>query len=111
MEIEKLKLILDALQGVGHEAGSLATLYLWLQFGASVVTSLSFVAVFLGISYGIYRFIIVSNHHEATDQFFRDMRDRLGTGTGGHLTENERHRTMASLRQLANKPREKDHAA
>jgi hypothetical protein len=39
------------------------------------------------------------------------MRDRLGTGTGGHLTEDERHRTMASLRQLANKPREKDHAA
>jgi hypothetical protein len=32
MEIEQLKLILETLQGLGHEAGNLAVLYLWLQF-------------------------------------------------------------------------------
>jgi hypothetical protein len=79
MEIEQLKLILETLQGVGHEAGNLAALYLWLQFAGSVFTNLSFVGVFVGIGYAIYK---------------------LNIGTGGYLTDHEHQRTIAKLHQL-----------
>jgi hypothetical protein len=103
MEIEKLRLILETLQGVGQEAGGLAALYLWLQFGSSVITSLSFVAVFLVIGYGAYRGIMLGQDFESRDQFLREMRDYLGTGTRGTLTSEEANRTMASLRRLVTK--------
>jgi hypothetical protein len=107
MEIEQLKLILETLQGVGHEAGNLAVLYLWLQFAGGVLTSLSFTAVLLGVTYLIYRAIMMSQGHDETETFLREMRDQLGTGTGGHLTGHERHRTIAVLRQLVAKHKEK----
>jgi hypothetical protein len=103
MEIDKLRLILETLQGVGQEAGSLAVLYLWLQFGSSALTSLSFVAVFLGIGYSVYRGIRLNQVNERACQFLRDMRDQLGTGVGGPLMEEEANRTMAALRRLVAK--------
>ena len=103
MEIEKLKLILETLQGVGQEAGSLAVLYLWLQFGSSVLGSLSFAGGAAGIAYVIYRGVSLNQGHEMTEQFLCDMRDQLRTGTGGLLTSEEAHRTMSALRQLVEK--------
>jgi hypothetical protein len=107
MEIEQLKLILETLQGVGHEAGNLAVLYLWLQFAGGVLTNLSMMGAILGIAYIIYKAIRMSHGSDETEAFLRQMRDQLGTGTGGHLTDHERHRTMAALRQLVAKQKEK----
>jgi hypothetical protein len=106
MDIEQLKLILETLQGVGHEAGNLAVLYLWLQFAGGVFTDLSFVMGIGGIGYVIYRAVRMSNGHDEADAFLREMRDQLGTGTGGHLTDHERHRTMTALRKLVAKEKE-----
>ena len=103
MEIEQLKLILETLQGVGQEAGSLAALYLWLKFGATVLGHLFFAGGVVGIAYLVYRGIKMGIGAESTDQFFRDMRNQLNTGTPGTLTEEERHRTIAALRQLVAK--------
>ena len=106
MEIEQLKLILETLQGVGHEAGNLAVLYLWLQFIGGVLTNLSVIGIFLGLFYFIYRAIRMSQGYDGSDAFLREMRDHLGTGTEGPLTENERQRTMTALRKLGAKHKE-----
>ena len=106
MEIEQLKLILETLQGVGHEAGNLAVLYLWLQFAGGVLTSLSLIGVFLGLFYFIYRAVRMSNGHDETETFFCEMRDQLGVGSRGILTKTERFSTMTALRQLVAKHKE-----
>jgi hypothetical protein len=110
MEIEKLKLILETIQGVGHEAGSLAMLYLWLQFGSAAVTNLCVAAAILGAAYLGYRAIRVGYGADAYDSFLRDMRTQLFTGTGGYLTDDERHRTMNAIRALVAEKREKEKA-
>ena len=106
MEIEQLKLILKTLQGVGHEAGNLAVLYLWLQFAGSAVANLCVAAVLVGAAYLGYRSIRVGYGVDAYDAFFRDMRNQLVTGAYGHLTDDDRQRTMAALRQLVAKHKE-----
>jgi hypothetical protein len=103
MDIEQLKLILETLQGVGHEAGNLAALYLWLQFAGSVLGSLCVAATLVGITYIIYRAIRLSQGHDESETFLRDMRDQLRTGTGGVLTDDERQHTMTALRKLVAK--------
>ena len=106
MEIEQLKLILETLQGVGHEAGSLAMLYLWLQFGSAAVTNLCIAAAILGAAYIGYRAIRVGYGVDAYDAFFRDVRNQLFANTGGYLTDDERQRTMTALRKLVAKHKE-----
>jgi len=106
MEIEQLKLILETLQGVGHEAGNLAVLYLWLQFAGSAVANLCVASVLVGAAYLGYRSIRVGYGVDTYDAFFRDMRNQLVTGAYGHLTDDERQRTMAALRQLVAKHKE-----
>jgi hypothetical protein len=108
MDIEKLKLILETLQGVGHEAGSLAMLYLWLQFGGAAVTNLCIAAAILGAAYIGYRAIRVGYGVDAYDSLLRDMRNQLFPGTGGHLTDDERQRTMAAIRALVAETHAKD---
>ena len=106
MDIEQLKLILETLQGVGHEAGNLAALYLWLQFIEGVLTNLSVIAVLLGFTYLIYKAIMISQGHDEAEAFLREMRDKLGTGVRGVLTTDERNRTMTALRKLVAKEKE-----
>jgi hypothetical protein len=108
MDIEQLKLILETLQGVGHEAGNLAGLYLWLQFGASILGHLTFASVFIVLFYLIYRAVRMSNGHDEFEAFLCEMRDQLGTGVRGVLIGEERHRTMTALRQLVAKHKEKN---
>jgi hypothetical protein len=107
MEIEQLKLILETLQGLGHEAGNLAVLYLWLHFAGSVLTSISLVSIFGGLFYFIYRAVRMSYGYDEADVFLREMRDQLGTGIHGRLTDDERQRTLTALRKLVAKHKEK----
>jgi hypothetical protein len=107
MEIEQLKLILETLQGLGHEAGTLVVLYLWLQFAGGVLTNLSMMGAILGITYIIYKAIRMSQGHDETETFLCEMRDQLGVGSRGILTKTERFSTMTALRQLVAKHKEK----
>lgn len=100
MDIEQLKLILETLQGVGHEAGNLAALYLWLQFGSGAFANLCIAAATLGAAYVGYKAIRVCYNADASDSFLRDMRNQLHTGTSRLLTDDERHRTMVAIRAL-----------
>ena len=108
MDVEQLKLVLETLQSVSHDAGSLAVLWLWLKFGAAAVGHLSIMTVVVAVAYFIYKAVRLSYGDDAYDRFFRDMRDQLRTGPGGNLTGEERHRTIAALRQLVAKEREKN---
>jgi hypothetical protein len=106
MDIEQLKLILETLQGVGHEAGNLAALYLWLQFAGGVLTNLSIMGALLGITYFIYKAVRISQGYDESEAFLCEMRDHLGTGVRGILSSDERHRTMTALRKLVAKHKE-----
>ena len=106
MDIEQLKLILETLQGVGHEAGNLAVLYLWLQFAGGVLTNLSIAGVAVGAAYLGYRSIRVGYGVDTYDAFFRSMRNQLFANTGGYLTDDERQRTMTALRKLVAEQKE-----
>ena len=107
MEIEQLKLILETLQGVGHEAGNLAMLYLWLQFAGSAFGYLCTAGVLLGAVGLVYKAIKFAYGEDAYGYFFREMRDQLGTGISGPLSTSERDRTMNAIRQLVAKHKEK----
>lgn len=100
MEIEQLKLILETLQGVGHEAGNLAVLYLWLQFGSGAFANLCIAVAVLGAAYTGYRAVRACYDADASDSFLRAMRNQLFPGTGGSLTDDERQRTMTAIRAL-----------
>ena len=100
MDIEQLKLVMETLQSVSHDASSLAVLWVWLKFGASAIGHLSIMTVVVAVAYFIYKAIRLSYGDDAYDRFFRDMRDELRTGTGGCLTDNERNATMSALRAL-----------
>ena len=100
MDIEQLKLVLETVQSVSHDAGSLAVLWIWLKFGASAIGHLSIMTVVVAVAYFIYKAIRLSYGDDAHDRFFRDMRDQLRTGTGGCLTSAERDNTMAAIRAL-----------
>ena len=108
MDIEQLKLILETLQGVGHEAGNLAVLYLWLQFGSSILGHLTLASVFIGLFYVIYRAIRMGTGGDVCENFMREMRDHLGTGISGSLSVSERDRTMAAIRALVAEKRVKE---
>jgi hypothetical protein len=107
MDIEQLKLILETLQGVGHEAGNLAVLYLWLQFAGSAFGYLCTAGVLLGAVGLVYKAIKFAYGEDAYGYFFREMRDQLGTGISGPLSNSERDRTMNAIRQLVAKHKEK----
>ena len=108
MEIEQLKLILETLQGVGHEAGNLAVLYLWLQFGASALGNVSMLVFLLGAGYLIYKGIRMGTGGDVCEQFLCEMRDQLGTGISGPLSNSERQRTMLAIRALVAEKRAKE---
>jgi hypothetical protein len=108
MDIEQLKLILETLQGVGHEAGNLAVLYLWLQFGSSALGYLSPVSVLLGAGWIIFKAIRMGYGGDVCEQFLCEMRDQLGTGIRGSLSNDERARTMAAIRALVAEKRAKE---
>lgn len=101
MDIEQLKLVLETLQSVSHDASSLAMLWLWLKFGAVAFSHLFWGTVVACAVWLLVRVIRQQSDSERYEFFLRDMRDTLGTGTGGCMTPAEFSRTSAKLRELA----------
>ena len=101
MDIDQLKLVLETIQSVSHDASSLAILWLWLKFGAVAFSHLFWGTIVVSAVWLIVRLIRQQTDGEKYEQFLRDMRDTLGTGTGGVLTPEEFSRTSAKLRELA----------
>ncbi len=101
MDIEQLKLVLDTLKSVGHEAGSLAVLWLWLKFGAIAFSHIFWGVVVFSAAWTIVRLVRSQSDQENYEHFLREMRDTLGTGTGGCMTSVEYQRTTTLLRQMA----------
>jgi len=101
MDIEQLKLVLETLQSVSHDASSIAVLWLWLKFGTHIAAQLFWAVVVCVAVYGIFRTVRMLHGVDGTDTFLREMRDLLQTGTGGVLTDRERHETQTALRNLA----------
>lgn len=101
MEFEQLKLVVELLKDVSHDAGSLAALWVWLQFGSSALHAFTMVAVVIAVVTGIAKAYRARNSDQNCERFVREMRDTLRTGTSGCLDDGERDRTQALLRKLA----------
>lgn len=100
MDLEQLKLVLETLQTVSHDAGNLVILWMWLKFGASAVSSVAWVAVLLTCAWFIGRAIMAASGASETESFLKDVRVRLQTGSPGMLTDSERFATISKLRML-----------
>jgi hypothetical protein len=101
MDIEQLKLVLETLQSVSHDASSLVTLWIWLKFGAALISGLGMAIAIVGVVYVIGRaFRAMEGDRQAYD-FLREMRSTLGIGSRGYLDDSERAQTQALLRKLA----------
>lgn len=96
MDIEQLKLVLETLQGLGHETSNLTVIWLSLKYGTMVLGWLLSVGVIVYVTTRIYR-AVTSGTDEA---FFGAMRDQLGTGRRGALTRDELHDTKRAIRTL-----------
>ena len=101
MDIEQLKLVLETLQSVSHDAGNIAVLWLWLKFGAYIAGHVFWAAIICAGAYTIFRAVKMAHGVDGTDTFLREMRDLLHTGSGGVLTDRERNDTQTALRTLA----------
>lgn len=101
MDIEQLKLVLEALQSVSHDASTIAVLWLWLKFGAVAVSHATWMIVILVVAWIVGSAILRATGASGSDEFLKDMRRTLNTGTPGLLTDNERRATMAKLTELA----------
>ena len=53
----------------------------------------------------------MSYGYDVADAFLRDMRDQLGTGIHGILTDDERQRTLTALRKLVAEAKNKEKKA
>ena len=100
MDLEQLKLILEALKGVSQDAGSLFTLWLWLKFGSSVLSNMVLVVCVVAVVYAVYRAVMSASGASESETFIREMRDRLRTGSPGMLTQGERIATLMRLREI-----------
>ncbi len=101
MDIEQLKLVLETLQSVSHDASGIAMLWLWLKFGTHIAGQLFWaIAICVG-AYLIFRTVRMVHGVDGTDQFLREMRDTLRIGSSGCLTDSERRATQAALTALA----------
>lgn len=101
MDIEQLKLVLETLQSVSHDASGIAMLWLWLKFGSHIAGQLFWATAICVGAYLLFRTVRMVHGVDGTDQFLREMRDVLHTGTGGCLSDRERHATQAALSALA----------
>lgn len=101
MDIEQLKLVLETLQSVSHDASSIALLWIWLKFGASIAGQIFWAVAICAIAYAVFRTVRMLHGVDGTDAFLREMRDVLHTGSGGVLTDRERNDTQARLRAIA----------
>ena len=96
MDIEQLKLVLETLQGLGHETSTLAMIWLSLTYGTEVLGWL----IAAGVITYVCRLFYSACTTESQEQFFKEMRDHLGTGTSGPLTNRELRDTKNAIRVL-----------
>lgn len=101
MDIEQLKLVLETLQSVSHDASALVTLWIWLKFGGAVLHSVGIAIVIIGVVYVIGRAFRAMEGDRQAYEFLKEMRAALGIGSRGYLDDNERAQTQALLRRLA----------
>ena len=100
MDIEQLKLILEALKGVSQDAGSLFTLWLWLKFASGVLSNIVLAVCVVAVVYAVYRAVMSASGASESESFIKEMRGTLRTGVPGILTHGERTATLIRLREI-----------
>lgn len=102
MDIEQLKLIMEAVPSVSGDAAAIAISYIVFENFLPFVGWMIF--LFMLYKFGI---ALISKIPTVSDtDFFIEMRDLLRIGASGVLTEQEKTATKSKLRDLAVKSRQ-----
>ena len=96
MNIEELKLILETIRSLSGDASTAAYWYFGLEFVKFVLSWL----VSAGVALTIIKIVAKANGIGADEEFMRECRDALHTGTRGYLGDDERAETQRVIRKL-----------
>lgn len=97
MNIDELKLILETLQHTTDGAKDFGVWWIALHYGAKVLESLLVAACVLGIAWGVYKAILISSGSSDAERRLEGLRDAMGIGTPGILTDDEYHRMCIKI--------------
>lgn len=101
MDIEHLQLILDMVGQVSGDAVTVAVAFIVLDKVLPFILFLAFFYVVYRVALLIYKACTTPNK----ESFWMDMRDCLGTGSRGYLTQDEVRRTEAEIRRIVSASR------
>jgi len=96
MDIEQLKLVIETVKSVSGDAQSVAIAWLLLDKLLPVIA-------WLIAGFGVFKLAtrLLLNLNSYKDMC--DIRDMLGIGVPGHITERERSEVLAKIKDLAKK--------
>lgn len=103
MNIEELKMVLDAIKDTTGLATDFGTTWIWLHYGFKLLDGLALLIGVAVVVYGIYRMVKTLNCADMDTSFMRQCRDKLKTGTSGCVTEPEYYATTTKIIELIDK--------
>lgn len=98
MNIDELKLILEALQHTTDGAKDLGVWWIALHYGEKVLGGLFAVVCIWGVAWGIYKVINAANGSSEPERRLQRLRDAMGVGTSGILTDSEYEQMREKIR-------------
>lgn len=103
MNIEELKMVLDAIKDTTGLATDFGTTWIWLHYGFKLLDGLALLIGTAVVVYGIYRIVKVVNCADMDTSFMRSCRDKLRIGSSGFVTEREYYATTTKIMELIDK--------
>ena len=89
MNIEELKLILEALQHTTDGAKDLGVWWVAMHYGEKVFSGLAMVACIWGIAWGVIKGITIASGTGDSERRLAQLRDMMHVGSPGIVTESE----------------------
>ena len=100
MNIEELKLILEALQHTTDGAKDLGVWWVALHYGEKIFSGITFVLCVWGIAWGIIKGVMLASGLEENEQRLQQLRDMMEIGSPGKVSHGEFDRMRQKVRDL-----------
>lgn len=102
MDIEQLRLIIEAFNGVQESATTGVVVWFSLLAGEILIDA-GLIATFLYMVYKLaWRLMTVVSEHVSDNDQLKTMRDTMGIGTPGHVTTGEYEAMIRWIKQRFN---------
>lgn len=96
MDIEQLKIVIDAIKSVSGDAQTLAIWWI-------IIDKLIPIFAWLIVAFGLYRILSMTIQNIGYSRYLRQIRDMLGVGTRGPIIEREAEEILHQISKLLNK--------